>query len=96
MHTMASFVLPFVDVLIDSSINESHEWLCRVLLSLAATVAAAIAIARTVLPSMAKMLAKHATTELFQLTLIAFCLVGSFISGRLVSTQPTTPRNICL
>lgn len=60
----------------------------KVLLSLAATVAAAIAIARTVLPSMAKMLAKHATTELFQLTLIAFCLVGSFISGRLgLSTE---------
>lgn len=60
----------------------------RVVMSLAVTIAAAVATARTVLPTMTRLLAKHATAELYQLTIIAFCLVGSFISGYLgLSTE---------
>lgn len=57
-------------------------------LSLAVTITAAVAIARTVLPTMTRLLAKHATAELYQLTIIAFCLVGSYISGYLVNVLP--------
>lgn len=56
----------------------------RVVLSLCAMMAVAVALVRTVLPAGARLLAKHATDELYQLTIIAFCLVGSFVSGYLV------------
>mmetsp|Transcript_4045 Transcript_4045/g.11724 ORF Transcript_4045/g.11724 Transcript_4045/m.11724 type:complete len:673 (-) Transcript_4045:1075-3093(-) len=62
--------------------------LFRVVVSLAAMIAAAVALTRTVLPAGARLLAKHATDELYQLTIIAFCLVGSFVSGYLgLSTE---------
>ena len=60
-------------------------------LSLGAMITAAVAVARTVLPAGARLLARHATDELYQLTIIAFCLVGSFISGRLVRPSPLPP-----
>ncbi len=56
----------------------------RVVLSLCAMMAVAVTLVRTVLPAGARLLAKHATDELYQLTIIAFCLVGSFVSGYLV------------
>ena len=53
-------------------------------MSLGVSLAVAITVARTVLPGAARMLARYATDELYQLTVIAFCLVGSWISGHLV------------
>ena len=50
------------------------------------SVTAAVVLARTLLQGAARMLAKHATDELYQLTVIAFCLVGAWISGYLVRT----------
>jgi hypothetical protein len=48
------------------------------------SVTAAVLVARTLLQGAARTLAKHATDELYQLTVIAFCLVGAWISGYLV------------
>ncbi len=56
-------------------------------MSLGVSLAVAVAFARTVLPRAARLLAAHATDELYQLTVIAFCLVGSWISGRLVKMK---------
>jgi hypothetical protein len=57
-------------------------------MSLGLSLAVAVAFARTVLPRAVRQLALHATDELYQLTIIAWCLLGSWISGRLVrSTQ---------
>ena len=58
--------------------------LCRVTVTLAVSVAAAMLIARTLLPAAVRMLAKHASPELYQLTAIAFCLIAGWISGHLV------------
>ena len=53
------------------------------------SVAAAVLLARTLLQSGTRLLAKYATDELYQLTVIAFCLVGAWISGYMV--RPTFP-----
>ena len=60
---------------------------CRVVVSLGLSLAVAVAFARTVLPRAVRQLALHATDELYQLTIIAWCLVGSWISGRLVRSM---------
>ena len=56
----------------------------RVTIKMVLSVTAAVLVARTLLQGAARMLAKHATDELYQLTVIAFCLVGAWISGYLV------------
>ena len=56
-------------------------------MSLGLSLAVAVAFARTVLPRAVRQLALHATDELYQLTIIAWCLVGSWISGRLVRSM---------
>ena len=48
------------------------------------SVAVAALLARTLLQRGARALAKHASAELYQLTVIAFCLVGAWISGYMV------------
>ena len=57
---------------------------CRVTIKMVLSVTVAVLVARTLLQGAARMLAKHATDELYQLTVIAFCLVGAWISGYLV------------
>ena len=57
----------------------------RVTVKMVLSVTAAVLLARTLLQGAARTLAKHATDELYQLTVIAFCLVGAWISGYLVS-----------
>ena len=51
-----------------------------------------MALTRSVLPKGLRFLATHSSTELFQLTVLAFCLVAAWISGHLVRCrdQPTT------
>ena len=61
---------------------------CRVTIKMVLSVTVAVLVARTLLQSAARTLAKHATDELYQLTVIAFCLVGAWISGYLVRMQP--------
>ena len=68
------------------------EITCRVTCKMLVSVAAAVLLARTLLQSGARAVAKHATDELYQLTIIAFCLVGAWISGYLV--RPPPPLNI--
>lgn len=58
-------------------------------MSLGCSLAVAVVFARTVLPRAVRLLALHATDELYQLTIIAFCLIGSWISGRLVRSRDT-------
>lgn len=62
--------------------------ICRVVMSLSIALTVAVTFARTVLPRAVRLLALHATDELYQLTIIAFCLVGSWISGHLVRRRP--------
>ncbi len=57
----------------------------RVSTSLGSLLLVATAISRTVLPAGMRLLAKSASSELFQLIIIAFCLVLSWITGYLVS-----------
>lgn len=66
---------------------------CRVVMSLGIFVTVAVTFARTVLPRAVRLLALHATDELYQLTIIAFCLVGSWISGRLVRRRFLSSAN---
>ena len=61
-----------------------HRVLSRVSVTLAVAVAAAMLIARTLLPVAVRLLAKHASAELYQLTVIAFCLIAGWIFGHLV------------
>lgn len=55
------------------------------------SVAVAVLLARTLLQSAARALAKHASAELYQLTVIAFCLVGAWISGYMVRALGPRP-----
>ncbi|CAL8461875.1 g1406 [Coccomyxa elongata] len=55
--------------------------LFRVTLSLGSGILVAVLVARMVLPPAVRLLAKHASTELYQLTLISFCLCSSWLSG---------------
>ena len=59
-------------------------------------MAVSMLIARTVLPPAMRILAKYASAELYQLTIIAFCLVCGWLTGYLVRHQapprsPTPP-----
>ena len=54
-------------------------------MSLGSLLLVATTISRTVLPAGMRLLAKSASSELFQLIIIAFCLVLSWITGYLVS-----------
>ena len=58
--------------------------LCRVSASLGSTLLVATMVARTVLPVTVRYLAKHASEELYQLIVIAFCLVAGGITGHMV------------
>lgn len=52
--------------------------------TLAAGLALATIVARTVLPPALRTLSRHASPELYQLTLIAFCLMCGWLSGFVV------------
>ena len=64
----------------------------RVTASIGAMVAVSMLIARTVLPPAMRVLAKYASGELYQLTIIAFCLVCGWLTGYLVR-HLAPPRN---
>ena len=65
---------------------DDRECLCRVTVTLGGCLMAAMAITRSILPRSLRFLANHSSPELFQLTVLAFCLVSAWISGYLVST----------
>ena len=52
--------------------------------TLAAGLALAVIVARTALPPALRTLSRHASPELYQLTLIAFCLMCGWLSGFMV------------
>jgi hypothetical protein len=54
--------------------------------SLGSGLLVAVVAARTVLPVAVRVLAKHATPELYQLTVVAFCLCSGWLSGYMVSS----------
>ena len=54
-------------------------------LTLGGCLAVAVALTRSVLPRSLRFLANNSSAELFQLTVLAFCLVNAWISGYLVS-----------
>ena len=54
-------------------------------MSLGSGLVVAVVTARTVLPVAVRLLAKHATPELYQLTVVAFCLCSGWLSGYMVS-----------
>ena len=56
----------------------------RVTLSLGTGLLVAVLVARAVLPRAVRLLARHASTELYRLTIIAFCLCCGWISGYMV------------
>lgn len=60
-------------------------------LSLGSGILVAVLVARMVLPPAVRLLAKHASTELYQLTLISFCLCSSWLSGYMVRLQLPPP-----
>ncbi len=53
-------------------------------LSLGSGLLVAVVVARAVLPRAVRLLARHASTELYQLTIIAFCLASGWVSGYMV------------
>lgn len=57
--------------------------LLKVTVTLGGCLAAAMALTRSVLPRSLRFLATHSSAELFQLTVLAFCLVSAWISGYL-------------
>ena len=65
---------------------------CRVTVTLGGCLLAAMALTRSVLPRSLRFLATHSSAELFQLTVLAFCLVSAWISGYLVSLTSSLPR----
>ncbi len=76
------------DTLVCTAVPQiSSEFAGRVTIKMVLSVTVAVVVARTLLQGAARMLAKHATDELYQLTVIAFCLVGAWISGYLVRKQ---------
>ena len=56
----------------------------RVTFTLAAGLVIAMMVARSVLPPALRALSRHASPELYQLTLIAFCLLCGWLSGFMV------------
>ena len=56
----------------------------RVAVSLGSGLVVAVITARTVLPLAVRLMAKHATPELYQLTVVAFCLCSGWLSGYMV------------
>ena len=56
----------------------------RVAVSLGSGLVVAVITARTVLPLAVRLMAKHATPELYQLTVVAFCLCCGWLSGYMV------------
>ena len=57
----------------------------RVSTSLGAMLTVSMLIARMLLPHAMRLLARYASAELYQLTIISFCLVCGWISGYMVS-----------
>ena len=53
-------------------------------MSLGSGLVVAVITARTVLPLAVRLMAKHATPELYQLTVVAFCLCSGWLSGYMV------------
>ena len=66
------------------SVSTSQLHVRRVALSLGSGIVIAVLTARTVLPVAVRLLAKHATPELYQLTVVAFCLCSGWVSGYMV------------
>ena len=64
---------------------------CRVTLTLGSCLAVAVALTRSVLPRSLRFLANNSSAELFQLTVLAFCLVNAWISGYLVRPSCLAP-----
>lgn len=56
-------------------------------MSLGSGLLVAVLTARTVLPLGVRLLAKHATPELYQLTVVAFCLCSGWLSGYMVRAK---------
>lgn len=67
--------------------DEPLWWMHRVAVSLGSGLLVAVIAARTVLPVAVRVLAKHATPELYQLTVVAFCLCSGWLSGYMVNHQ---------
>ncbi len=69
---------------LNGSVSTSPLHVHRVALSLGSGIVIAVLTARTVLPVAVRLLAKHATPELYQLTVVAFCLCSGWVSGYMV------------
>ena len=73
--------MPLLEHMIHKPLWRMH----RVAVSLGSGLLVAVVAARTVLPVAVRVLAKHATPELYQLTVVAFCLCSGWLSGYMVS-----------
>ena len=58
-------------------------------ISLGTGLLVAVLVARLLLPRAARALAKHASTELYQLTIVSFCLCSGWVSGYMVRPLET-------
>jgi hypothetical protein len=67
----------------------------RVTMSLGTGVLIAVLVARTLLPPAVRLLAKHASLELYQLTLISFCLCCGWLSGFMVPLFKASSMSLC-
>ena len=78
-------------------VRQVWEGVCRVTLTLGGCLAVAVALTRSVLPRSLRFLANNSSAELFQLTVLAFCLVNAWISGYLVTPllHPPAPPASC-
>lgn len=64
--------------------------------TLGGCLVAAVAVTRSILPRSLRFLASHSSSELFQLTVLAFCLVSAWISGYLVRLTPACACSGCV
>ncbi|WIA16636.1 hypothetical protein OEZ85_013299 [Tetradesmus obliquus] len=67
----------------DAALLGAALLLLRVCAKLLVVLAAAVAAARTVLPVLLRLLLRHASKELVQLSLVALCLISAWLCGQL-------------
>jgi Kef-type K+ transport system membrane component KefB len=90
-HGCTSPFFGLLQKLFQMALHMSWRNACRVTVTLGGCLLAAMALTRSVLPRSLRFLATHSSAELFQLTVLAFCLVSAWISGYLVSLTSSMP-----
>ena len=71
-----------------------HNLACRVGVALGVAIITSVAMARVLLPPLMRAVHKYASQELYQLTIIAFCLVCAWVTGYWVRRPGLRDNNL--